>query len=788
MRNAEALKQNDNYENLEGKRVSELSENLAEKQEKNVLSLEAGQIRKDLLDRMGHDRGVFSADETQFWQQRIKQSHNDVEELKSVKEEFEEQWKRSQQLRKEFEQHVKSAQREGFLKREEPQTLEELFLQNSLEEKEIAEKEFEREIAERKAQLKEQLSQFEKPVQELVREELKSTKDFEEKLSVLKEGEETNENFRKYKKILESHKSQIGEHTLKSFCKWFLTLSKREQINALDNVYSDKKGVDGIKPRIRTWEIHHSLPREYQTENFKKWGLQERKNYLKSTQKKIEREYNNALRKAGDVFSRASIEACRTAFNQEKEDIGNELLWKIQLLKFLPKHIKAEERLWDQFEKLPAKIQELLGKEFEEGDFDKKKEILTSKGRRMADRYKKVHDRMKKLDEHVMESYEEDIEDSHTIEMMEKMATEAEAFQRSKTNYFKKWSANQKYFNSDVKIYQDWYEESVDSLAVAKVVEHELDLMINERKKVYQGIQKLPTHLRKRVNMDTSFSEREEQFEKYKEVAKEYRSNIPFYLAKAEKLENQGENQEALEYYVQALKLDPENKEIQTLSARLRQQRTKFPGKSANKEDADRTKEILEKVDQTETLSGQAEQVARERLMLLKAKQYVEHTGATGTTVEARARKSIESFEEEDKETATTIREELGDKYTVNREEEVEEVLTIEVDKDQQTKGTQSKIFEYFDRKKHKGGVGEGAANVKFATTSGNELELNTAKQALDKKTERIESQRRHLFLIKIKSDKSLGLTPQQEEAILKNFDAANQTSLVEENQETLAA
>ena len=105
MAGAEALDINRINEN-EGKKVNELRSDreMGNIHSGNVLSLEAGRIRKDVLERMDKDnKSVISDKEKKDWQNKIDQSSQDISRLTSVKNDFEDHWRQSLEMRKRFE-------------------------------------------------------------------------------------------------------------------------------------------------------------------------------------------------------------------------------------------------------------------------------------------------------------------------------------------------------------------------------------------------------------------------------------------------------------------------------------------------------------------------------------------------------------------------------------------------------------------------------------------------------------------------------------------------------------
>lgn len=752
----------DRLNQLEGHDVSELRSNkeMADEHSGKVLDMEAGKIRHDLLERMNREKGVISKDEKKDWKNKLDDSVYDLSRLRSVKEDFEEHWRRSVELRKQFEGKLGGAHSEGMLKQGEQERLAESFTESGLKAKEKAIQELEKELDNRHRELKKFLK-LEKVVQQKRRDSLEGAENYDKKLEVLESAEKENQTYQKYRQIFKKHADKIGKKTTAEYLEWFLTLSESEQKSALN-----KAEKDDIEPRVELFDIHKELPKEHQDSNFKEWGLTRREQYLNDTERKLERNYRKLLRQdATGVFSKETIHFCEQNFNKKDPKLGERLKHKIMFLEALPGQIKTEKKLWDQFEKFDPAIQDMLEEEFSESNFEDKKKILSSKAPKIANQYGKLLNKLNnKLDPHIAESIRSDFEKTKTLEKKGDVIKEGEAFQKSKNRYFAKWKKNAAVFKSDVGIYEKWYAENVNSAEDAQKQEPKLDDMIAARKKIHKAVEKLPAHLRDRMDTDQSLADREKNIRNLQEVAKHYESVIPFLLQNAEAAEKNEDLDLALNFYMQALKLDPDSPDLRTLVAALRQKGAEPSLTPSNSADEAQTDQLLTQVDNMTDITNETEELARKQLLLDLSKKHHEQSGASGSTTQARAQKSISRLNEDDKDTAKAVIEQHGDTHTVDETGTIRKKKRIKM-RGAQVKETQDQIERFFGEKQHKGEVTKtGISEVAFQDDSGREVELKTAEKEFEDQTRRLAQNRQAKFLNLAKAN--AGLNEDQLEAV----------------------
>lgn len=763
---AEAVERNQ-LDAMEGRNIRELrsDKDMAEEHGNNVLSFEAGQIRKDLLERMNREKGVISDDERETWQKKMGEADQDVSHLRSIKDEFEDQWRESIELRKRFDKRVHGAEEEGMLRHGEHDQLDDTFTKSKLEQKEKMLAELEKELEGRQKELGRFLK-LEKSVQGKRRESLEGAEDYDEKLKVVEAAEHENQHFQEFKQIFDKHSDKIGKKTRSEYFDWFLTLSDNEQHDA--TAKAEKKD---IQPRVDAWEIHNGLPKEYQQSGFLDWGLSRREQYLGEVERRADREWRTSLRESKGVLAEKSIDVLQKEYEKAKGDQGKRLNRKISFAEMLGKQVEMEGKLWKQFEKVPEVLHAWLEKEFAAGDFEERKDLLEKKVPKLTERYSKSLNRMNnKIDAHISEAYRDSFEDAPSIDVMEKMVTEAEKFQKSKDSYFKKWKAAAKYFHSDPAVYEKWYEESVNSLEAAQKAERDLDPMIIDRKKVYDGMQKLPPHLRSRMSEDDPFERRGKDLSKLQEVAKAYESAIPFLLKNAQEREKEKDPSGALGFYMEALKLDPDSVELKTLAAHLRQQGATLKSKPSGPEDETKTQAIMKEIDGAPQITGAMAELAQHQILLDLAKKHKEHVGATGSTTEARAEASLKSLDNEDKENARILLDKHEDDFTVDEKGTVRKKIKVKTD------GTRSdqinnQLGQLFGNKVHRGEAAQtGLSEIGFIGQDGKEMEQGTAQKQADEMKQDLAANYEAMVFSRLRAT-NVDFTPKQMDALKKALD-----------------
>jgi hypothetical protein len=775
-RGAESIK----HELEDGLNIRNLrtSEDLDKEHGNNVFSLEAGRMRSTVLKRMSSDeKGTITNDEKRFWKERMVDADQDESRLRTIVSEFEDHWRKSEEMRRQFDEQVHNAEDKGMLMTGEHEKLDETFIQQDLANKEKALQELEKELDQRRTELN-KILKMEKGVMDKRQEEIQTSENWDEKLQILEGAEKENAIFQKYKKVFNNPK--ISKKTQTEYLEWFLTLSENEQKWALN-----KAEKDDIGPRTKLFDIHEGLPKDYQSPSFKEWGESRREQFLGQVDRKLDREWRKGTRDAKGILSEKSLRVLEREYEKTKKDTNQRLHRKISFSEMLKSQIKMEKKLWKEFEKFPEQVRDIepLEQEFEEADFEERKRLLATTIPKTAARYGNALNRMNnQVDANVAENYRERFDSATTIKGKEEIVIEAEKHQASKNDYFKLWDKNKKYFNSSPDVYEKWHSQSIHNVKEARQAIPELKDMIKERENVYKGIKKLPKFMQERIDMSVSFGERKTQFEKQSQIDKQaYQSGIiPFFLKEAKEKEDTGDLNNALNQYLMALKLDPESKEIQKLAAHLKQQGAIPSLTPSSPTDAKLTQDILDKVDSQPAIQAEAADLARKQLFIDLAKKHQEQTGATGGTTKARAKASIKNLANEDKELGETIIEDQDD-FTVDETGTIREKMKIKVS-GEQNKETEDQMMAFIDMKLHKGDVAKtGMSEAAFMQDDGKEMEVDTANRNIQKQTEQLAAQRQHKFLTLIKAD--AGLNEKQLTAIREAYGSAHDDSELRDNE-----
>lgn len=769
----------------EGRNVNELKSDsqMGKEHSANVMNLEAAQMRKGMLDRMRNDKkGVISEKEKKGWQGKIDESNQDISQMRSVKDEFEDEWRKSLEMRKRFDKKVHGADESGMLRHGEHQKLDDSFLKSSLAEKERALKELESELGTRRKELNRFLK-LEKSVQEKRRDTFKRAENYDEKIQIIESAEKENKNFQAYRNILKKHSKELSKKTIAEYLEWFLTLAENEQTAALRKVEKED-----IEPRVKLFNTHKNLPKKYQESAFKEWGKSERERYLSDVEQRMDRDHRKLLRQDGKWFGKKDLKFCEQSFNEIKGDLGPRLERKAAFLDALPGHIKTAKKQWDEFEKFDPEVQDMLHDKFDESDFNERKHILGKEAPKLTERYTKALNQLNnKVDAHISEAMQGPFKKANTIEAKELIVKDALKFQKHKDGYFSDWEKNSKVFRSEKSVYERWYEENVNSPAEAEKARHDLKDMIKTRKTVQKAVDKLPPNLQERMNTEQSLSDRERDLTQMQEVAKHYVTVIPFLVKNAEQAEKEDDLDKALDFYLQALKMDPESPELKILVASLKQRGAEHSLTGSSKVDQDQTDRILKEVDGMHDITAEAEDLARNELLLQLSKKHREKVGASGSTTKARAQGSLKSLAKEDRDTAETLVDEHGDTHTVDETGVVRKKMKIKTSGDQ-VKETEDQLQQFFGERQHKGDVTQkGLSEVAFVNQSGQEMELDTAQKQFQERTSQLAAKREKNFLTLLDSDTKL--TEKQLKAVKEAYHKTHKDEeLVEEGIEHLKA
>ncbi len=716
---------------------------------KNEAEQAANTLRQHMLqDIMGmREKGLFAEEDRRQWQNRLEDTRLDLKGLQQKHDELHQEEQHAKAVMEAFDEEVHEAEHEGMLKRGEHEQLDQKFLETRLAERQKMLDDVKKELHERL----DKINLFDKlagEIREVRRKPLNEAKFWDEKKEILEGAEEMDENLKQYAGLwAEALKSgKIAKDTWDKkqdgYKYWFLSLTLEEQRDAIK-----KAKREDIEPRVEAWEIHNSLPKEYQNNDFNRMGLKDRQRVLREIEAKLDRNFGTKLREGKSVFSPKEYEFFRTEYDRPQRDIKTALSRKISFLNMIEKQTKAEKELWIQFEKFPDAVRDMFAKEFEEADFEARTQFLKEKIPKTAERHNKCLQTLNDLDPHVSESVRDDFEKAKTIEEKEKFVKRAQKFQESKNRCYKKLESNAKYFQSGIETHKHIYEQQVHSLEDALAMEGKLVKMIEARKKIGERAKKLHPMLRDRFDENQKLSDREKQLDELEDVNKAYQNgSVQFLIKSGETAKQRGDLNEAFAHYFQALKLDPKNKVFQQILAGLRQQGAKPDLISpVSNEDEKNIDALMARVDATPVLQKEAEELAIQQLLMNLSKKNIERTGAnTESTATQRHHRNIDRVEDKDEQQLARDLEPANDgKYILGEDDTYRKNIELKTD-GKNTEDTKRQVNAMLEQKIHKGVAAQsGLSEVKTVDSSGKEVGWAAANKALGERREKFQAKRK---------------------------------------------
>lgn len=722
----------------------------ATKQEANI-------IREQMLGQIVEMRkkGLFSEEDKNDWNRKIEDTKSDQTYLREKQQELQHERERAEEIQALFDEAVHDAEHEGRLRRGEHEQLDQKFLETRLAERQKMLDDVRKELHERVEKIR-LFSKLAEEIREVRRKPLDAAKFWDEKKEILEGSEKMDENLKQYAGLwAEALKSgKIAKDTWDKkpdgYKYWFLSLTLDEQKDAIR-----KAKKEDIDPRAEAWEIHHSLPKEYQNSDFNRMGLKDRQRVLREIEAKLDREFGTKLREGKSVFSQKEYNFFQTEYDRPQRDVKTTLSRKISFLNMIEKQTKAEKELWMQFEKIPDAVRKMFAKEFDKENFETRfdkedfetrvkllKEILG-----IAERHNKCLQTLNDLDPHISESVRDNFEKAKTIEDKEKFVKRAQKFQESKNRCYKKLETNAKYFQSGIETHKHIYEQQVHSLEDALAMEGKLVKMIEARKKIGERTKKLHPLLRDRFDENQKLSDREKQLDELEDVNKAYQNgSVQFLIKSGENAKKRGDINEAFAHYFQALKLDPKNKMFQHILAGLRQRGATMEHISpVSHEDEQNIDALMARVDATPVLAKEAEELAIQQLLMNLSKKNIERTGAnTESTAEQRHHRNIDRVQDKDEQQLARDLEPANQgEYILGEDDTYRKEIELKTD-GKTTEETKRRVDVMLGQKVHKGAAAEsGLSEVRTVDSSGKEVGWAAANKALQDRREKFQAKRK---------------------------------------------
>lgn len=342
--------------------------------------------RDDLRSKIASS-DLLTEDDKQAWNRKLENARGNMSqsELSELQQEFSKQQNAIKGLVDTYTKKVMDNKEDAFAvdKARDIDTARDYlkwFEAQSYSEKQAALQALDAEIDERKNLRKRLLTKLDKKeVVKMRRSEMKDK---------LKELEAVENNSRRYKAMLQKDAKLF--HDINLYIEAFEDLTPQEQED-----WMRRYEEEIAKPRRELVEIHDKLPKKYQSSNFLKMPSRKKKEYLDSTETKIEREYTSQINKIPtEIWSDESKRFAIDDFMRL-----NSLTQKAQWLEFLPSAIKAEEKLAKQFKdpkfKAVREMPDYSKKNWERSKFEDKEKMLKSMEAEVAllDTFKGIMDK-----------------------------------------------------------------------------------------------------------------------------------------------------------------------------------------------------------------------------------------------------------------------------------------------------------------------------------------------------------------------------------------------------------
>jgi hypothetical protein len=736
-------------------------------------------MRKSFISRTEKDsEGVVSEIE----------SHRFVKEAKGLKSREE-----LARLEREFAEHVdaqRNLMREAgkilrggteVLDEGEDEEILEKFPDMTLKQKEKELQRLEKMLQEREKALKDTKG-LDDEIKEKLKEELKDAKTYSEKLKAIESANESNKLFQKYKKLWDTDK--ISDKTKTEYFEWFLSLSSSEQKWAVS-----KAKKEDIEPREALHDLHDELPAKYQDTSFEQWGKTNRIRHLSRVERQVDQEFMKlAWSKDTDMSSESKAFAVRS-FEQlqgknPKTEGQDRILEKIKFLKEFPSHSKAEADLRTQLEKFNPETYNPFMEQFNRGSFEDKVKVI-EKVEKLDEKMRKTQEHFNKFDEKIRDHFEAPFSEAKTPKERGRVLDQMEVFKEKRKEYFGLRKANDKYFSTSVKTYEDWYDEHVTNVNEATKAVSELKKMARTRKKLHESFKKLDKRVQARCPKfdEMSTDQKTKEVKKLQKLEQNLEA-IDALKETAETLEASGMQEKALDILKKARKLDPEDKEIVKNMKRLLKLLGREKEAEAIKEDE------VEEVEVKKTIKAEAKEADMvEEVDELKEEEIETGKIDFGTTEIRDMRRSEETVEmvednvtrlggkiQEDAKTRaareyqgdTDLEQEIIDEVTdekriIGRGGEAQEVLTVDFANDKPKTEDLRTIQEKITSAR-KRDVRRGALNVQIKDKS-NVMKTDRARQKVEAQQEDLVSSKVESGIRKL-SSKGVEFSDEQMEAV----------------------
>lgn len=686
-------------------------------------------LLKDLL-KLQQD-GVFSAKDKEDWDHRLSRNEITLSDLKGEQVELKMESERARAIKETFDEAVHGAEHEHMLKRGEHDEWDENFINKKVADREGFLKEIQDTLKGRVERIK-TIHDLNKEILNRVRPPLEAAEFYDEKLELLEHAETLNKNLNTYAGKWEKHvrAGKISKKTWGEYKEWFMDLGEEEQKKAIEK--AEKKD---IKPRVDAWEVHHSLPKEYQNPDFDRMGLKERQGVLRDIEEKLDQDFHDMTREGRKLFCAKEIAFYEAEYDKPQRDVTATLKRKINFRTMMASQIKVEEAMLKQFKIYPLKVQKMFREAFDKADSETRKKMLKDTIEKTALRYNHALEDLKGMDPHVSKEVQGDFDDAETMDKKELVIQRAKKFDASMKRCFKKLEMNGPLFHSGVETHKKIYLQKVHTLEDAFKMEEELTDMIEDRRNLKKRTQKLHPILRERFEEDKKLSEREKQLDALEKIDQSYKNGtIPTLVKLGERAKQADDIEGAFAQYMQALKLDPDNKELKTIAAELKQKGAtgELVGK-VSETDEKEIQKILDALDREPAVNEEARKLAVEQLLNNLVKKNIESTGAgLESTTSSREKHVVDRIDDDqEKQVAQDLKAANDKDYTLGDDEVWRKKIELKND-GTMSKETKEATERLLGQKVHKGTAAKtGLSEIKQVDASGQEVSYTAASRAL---------------------------------------------------------
>ncbi|MBA4336235.1 hypothetical protein C0416_00490 [bacterium] len=329
---------------------------------------------RDILEKQGELRekinssNLLSESDKDVWNRKLESAQSNLSEsnIRSLNEEFTKEQKEIKRMVDTYTRKVLDSKEEAFAvdsTRGIDTATDYLkwFETLSYSDKQNALNKLDSEIDERKELRNKLLKRFDrKDVVKMRRSEMKDK---------LKELEFIEENVAHYKSLLQ--KDAVLFHDINLYLEAFEDLTPREQ-----SEWIRKYETEIATPRRELVEKHDELPARFRSSNFLKMPSRKKQEYLDMVEDKIEKEYMSQIKKIPeDIWSEDSKRFAIDDFMKL-----DTVIKKAQWLEFLPKAIKAEEKLSGKYKESKfsevREMSEYSTRNWERARFEQKEQML----------------------------------------------------------------------------------------------------------------------------------------------------------------------------------------------------------------------------------------------------------------------------------------------------------------------------------------------------------------------------------------------------------------------------